>query len=64
MPAWYMKFTPLARRSLSSAGGRPSRMLGLLTTSSRVKNHWFGMVVEEEEALGAGDKGEGALRRE
>lgn len=56
-----MKLTPLARRNLSSAGGSPSRMLGLLRISSGVKNHWFAMVGG---VAGGGEEGEGALRRE
>jgi len=36
-----MKFTPLARRNLSSAGRKPSITDGVLNTSSGVKNHWF-----------------------
>src|SRR5689334_4752468 len=36
-----MKLTPLALRILSSAGERPSTMLGVLRTSSDVKFHWL-----------------------
>lgn len=36
-----MKLTPFARRRRSSASDNPSIMLGVLTASSRVKNHWF-----------------------
>ena len=38
-----MKLTPLALLSLSSAGDKPSRMLGVLSASLAVKYHWFGL---------------------
>ena len=57
-----MKLTPFALLSLSSAGGRPSTMLGVLATSSAVKNHWLGRGWWARGGLGG--KGEGALRRE
>jgi hypothetical protein len=37
-----MKLMPLALLSLSSAGEIPSMIEGVLSTSSVVKNHWFG----------------------
>lgn len=56
-----MKFTPLARLSLSSAGCSPSKMLGLLRTSSCVKCHWFDMATG---VFGIDRAGDGALRRD
>lgn len=57
-----MKLTPLALLNRSSVGDNPSRMLGLLRTSSDVKNHWFAMATGDLDA--AEWAGEGALRRD
>jgi hypothetical protein len=61
-----MKFTPLARLSLSSPGGMPSTMLGDARSSSVVKYHWL-RSGRTGVASCAGDRpaaGEGALRPE
>lgn len=55
-----MKLMPLARRNLSSAGVKPSMMLGELRASSAVKYHWLarGRVA----LVGDGCAGDGATR--
>lgn len=55
-PAWYMKFTPFARRMRSSDGWTPSTMVGVLSTSAAVKYHWFdpGSGVCPPERMGEG----------
>src|SRR5687767_8543714 len=48
-----MKLIPFALRNLSVAGSSPSRIEGVLRTSSAVNSHWF-------VAAGRGDFGEEA----
>lgn len=55
-----MKLTPLARRNLSSAGVKPSTMLGGLSASSVVKYHWFAR--GRDALVGEGCAGDGATR--
>src|SRR4051812_48604434 len=62
MPAWYIKLTPLALLSLSSVTDKPSSMLGVLATSSGVKNHCSWRACDAR--CGLECAGDGALRRE
>lgn len=59
-----MKLTPLARRSRSSAGVRPSTTLGELSASSGVKYHWLARGRDALVVVGEGCAGEGLPRRD